>query len=466
MAEIQYIPIGKLRPHPGNPRKDLGDLNELCESIKGNGILQNLTVVPIACVPELTGREFLEKCEDDDDLYVVVIGHRRLAAATMAGEEDVPCSVVIMPPHQQRETMLIENMQRSDLTYFEQAQGFQMMLDMGHSVQTISNRTGFSETTVRRRLKMAELDPEKLHEVSGRQLSIGDFDELAKVEDLEERNAVLEKIGTSDFSMSLRAALKKQDIKKKMPAVKEWLKNANAKILKQSDVWSSNYDLIGSYIYIAKWGEEGNTPPSAPPKELFYYMDSDSVRFYKKHKRAAPVKKTAEQIAHEKALEESWKALEADSATAYELRKAFIDGLLVTNKNRDVLLKGALWGSVFEAFSYDVRRDYDTLRGEIGLENTAYTGENQEKVAQFLEGMDDKKLPVMVYALFGDRADLKCVESNYHGEFPKYQLKVHMNLLYDWLAFLGYEMSSMEISLMNGSHPSFSEGSDRDEESD
>ena len=47
MAEIKYIPVSKLWKHPDNPRKDLGDVTELAESIKVNGVLQNLTVVPL-----------------------------------------------------------------------------------------------------------------------------------------------------------------------------------------------------------------------------------------------------------------------------------------------------------------------------------------------------------------------------------------------------------------------------------
>lgn len=47
MAEIKYIPVSKLWRHPDNPRKDLGDVTELAESIKVNGVLQNLTVVPL-----------------------------------------------------------------------------------------------------------------------------------------------------------------------------------------------------------------------------------------------------------------------------------------------------------------------------------------------------------------------------------------------------------------------------------
>ena len=65
MNEIKMIPIGDLMHHPDNPRKDLGDLEELTASIKANGVLQNLTVVA-----DVQKRK-----------YLVVIGNRRLEAA-------------------------------------------------------------------------------------------------------------------------------------------------------------------------------------------------------------------------------------------------------------------------------------------------------------------------------------------------------------------------------------------------
>ena len=63
--QVIMVPAGKLKPHPKNPRKDLGDLTELSDSIKKNGIMQNLTAVPD---PE------------DKDRYKIIIGHRRFAA--------------------------------------------------------------------------------------------------------------------------------------------------------------------------------------------------------------------------------------------------------------------------------------------------------------------------------------------------------------------------------------------------
>ena len=150
MNEIINIPVAHLHPHPDNPRKDLGDLTELADSIKQVGILQNLTVVPIDGSLEKYGAQH----------YTVIIGHRRLEAAKLAGLESVPCLPTNMSATEQLSTMLLENMQRADLTPYEQAWGFQQLTILGCSVEEISNKSGFSQSTVRRRLKMAELHQE------------------------------------------------------------------------------------------------------------------------------------------------------------------------------------------------------------------------------------------------------------------------------------------------------------------
>lgn len=77
MDVITQISVNLIDPHPENPRKDLGDLTELAESIKANGIMQNLTIIP-----------------KDGGRYTVVIGHRRLAAAKKAGLATVPCAII------------------------------------------------------------------------------------------------------------------------------------------------------------------------------------------------------------------------------------------------------------------------------------------------------------------------------------------------------------------------------------
>ena len=84
MDNIEMIRTYDLFPHPQNPRKDLGDLDELVDSIKANGVLQNLTVVP-----------------RDGGGYTVIIGHRRLAAARRAGLTELPCAVTYMTEEEQ-----------------------------------------------------------------------------------------------------------------------------------------------------------------------------------------------------------------------------------------------------------------------------------------------------------------------------------------------------------------------------
>lgn len=129
--EIVNIGLEHIHPHPDNPRKDLGDLTELAESIKKNGILQNLTVIPK---------------EGEPGEYIAIIGHRRSAAAKLAGITEAPCRIVEGMTHKEQvATMLEENMQRGDLTIWEQAQGFQMMLDLGETEDTIAEKDRFQQ---------------------------------------------------------------------------------------------------------------------------------------------------------------------------------------------------------------------------------------------------------------------------------------------------------------------------------
>ena len=124
MADITYIPIRQLHPHPDNPRKELGDLSELAASIKENGVYQNLTVIP---GHYLSSREYISKCVDEGgdaaaaaaawapkvmwvgDDYTIIIGHRRAAAAQQAGLYELPCAIVEMDEREQMQTMMVEN---------------------------------------------------------------------------------------------------------------------------------------------------------------------------------------------------------------------------------------------------------------------------------------------------------------------------------------------------------------------
>lgn len=234
--ELTLIQLDHIHPHPDNPRKDLGDLTELADSIKKNGLLQNLTVVPI---------------DGEPDEYTAIIGHRRCGAAKLAGLTEVPCKVVEgMSDKEQFATMMEENMQRNDLTITEQAQGFQMMIDLGETEESIAEKTGFSKTTIKRRLNIAKLDQKKLQKIEKDedfQLSLKDLYLLEKIEDVEARNKILSE---ADDSRSLAY--------KVTIAVKDQTRIKNKKILLDILKPKGIREVPSSYQserWTAKWQE-------------------------------------------------------------------------------------------------------------------------------------------------------------------------------------------------------------------
>lgn len=471
MKEIQMIPIWQIRPHPDNPRKELGDLSELAESIRANGIFQNLTVVPGHRMTHDEWKELAERFRESpseeirvqmnrrvsDEGYTVIIGHRRLAASKLAGLTEVPCVVTEMTQREQVQTMLLENMQRSDLTVYEQAQGFQMMLDLGSSVEEIAEKSGFSETTVRRRVKMMELNQETLKEVSDRQLSLGDFDKLAQIEDIKKRNEVLESIGTRDFSANLSRALSVQTERKNRPLVKAWLKEVGAKELSQNDTWGSNYEPYpgcGYYIFLSKWGEDGNKPPKTINEQIYYYLDNSSLKLYRKKQKAKPAQKSDSELAKEKAVREARKSLEESAALAYDLRKKFVETLTLTNKNRADILYGALMAHLLESIDYN-SPDRDAISAVFGIDTDHYDPKRSEKLMDGIGKIQDKDIPMLIYAGFGDNAKQMCCANNYSKAFPDYEAQPKLTVIYAWLKRLGYEMSTEEIQLLNGEHAGY-----------
>ena len=456
MAGIVMIPIDQLYAHPDNPRKDLGDLSELAESIRAKGVLQNLTVVPSSLARQAG-------FTPPDGTYTIIIGHRRHAAAKIAGLTELPCVIVDMGARDQVQTMLIENMQRSDLTKYEEAHGFQMMLDMGSPVEEIAERTGFSETTVRRRLKWMELDQAKFKQVTeDRQISITDLDRLSQIEDIAARNECLDKIGTNDFNMAVQKAVKYQMIDENMPKVKAWLKSVKAKQIKDSDRWSSSYDRVGSTIYIEKWGEAGNEPkPDAEGKPLFYYLgkkeryDYGQLDLYHEHEKAKPVKRAQEEIEKEKAIRSAWDRLESLGKAAHELRKKFIDGFTVTKKNEPQVIFGAVLACCYNAIGYNAA-DRTALYKLAGITEEGYIPEREEKFFAGFDKLSGDDWVKLVYALFGD-ADITC-SRGYQREFPKFDHNRKLELIYRWLSMLGYKMSTEEAQLLSGDHEVYKAG--------
>lgn len=166
---VREIAIALIDPHPANPRKELGDLTELTASIAQKGIRQNLLLVPHP---------------DDPDRYLTVIGHRRVAAAATLGWTHVPAAIdATLDAKDQRELMLVENLQRRDLTLFEEADGYQGLLDLGESVTEIHERTGRARKTITDRVRLSALDQRVRPAVDNRELTLTEALALADIKD-------------------------------------------------------------------------------------------------------------------------------------------------------------------------------------------------------------------------------------------------------------------------------------------
>lgn len=139
-----HVAPSALRKSPTNPRKQLGDLSSLIESVKVHGVIE-----PIIA-RKLDG-------ESGDDSIEIIAGERRWTAATQAGRETVPVLLRELSDDDALDVQLAENIDRADLSPLEEAEAFQLRLDRGQTVQHVADRIGRAPSYVAQRLKLLGL---------------------------------------------------------------------------------------------------------------------------------------------------------------------------------------------------------------------------------------------------------------------------------------------------------------------
>ena len=448
---ITYISVDELYPHPDNPRKNLGDLTELADSIKSNGIFQNLTVVPSEQV-----------FDDVKGKYVVIIGHRRLEAAKIAGLEKVPCIITKMEADEQFRTMMIENMQRSDLTTLEQADGFQMMLDLGDSKDMIAEKTGFSKSTINKRLKLREFDREKIEAAEARGGTLFDYMKLSEIKDEKTRNKLLDKVGTPDFLNSLKQSLNDQIREEDKARVLEIVKGFAKKMKNPNDRWGSKYDKVASYRL-------GSEPPCKvkPPKgdgPFEYYDSSWEVEVYTPAKKKPKEKKSEAQANYDKWMKETKQNLCEISERHVQLRRDFIAGLsegklIREKKHLEVLAMAAQCFSGIYTFDFDRYYDRDKIEKAFGIEwEGSYWQASDEDKEAAAKKLNEKPVTLLLLEVV---SGFECYRNSKHGiEFwyEPYPSGIKENergvkklkAYYEFLQKLGYEMSEEEKKSLDG----------------
>src|SRR5215831_16689052 len=145
----RLIAIDQIDPNPEQPRTDIGDLTELTASIKEKGVLEPLLVKPA----RLTGR------------WMIIAGERRWRASQVAGLTELPCIEMEIDERAVAEIALIENMQRKDLTIWEEADGLKALCERyGYTHEDVAKKVGKSRNTVSEAVAIASM-PEDVRDL-------------------------------------------------------------------------------------------------------------------------------------------------------------------------------------------------------------------------------------------------------------------------------------------------------------
>lgn len=414
------ISVNSIISHENNPRKNLGDLTELRDSIAKNGILQPLTVVPFK------------------DAYKVIIGHRRLEAARLAGLNEVPCEVRELTENEQLNMMMMENMMREALTTYEEAKGFQMMLDLGKTVESVAEETGFSQSTIRNRTKLLSLDEEKFKQSVQRGATLQDLVKLYDIEDEHTRNAVLTSAGTADFNSKLNKAINDEQMERRFTEAKVKIESWAKKVNGVSDLPQPNKYVTSVYKYgggkVMENPEDGN--------EYYCVSGETSITVYAKGD-ADEESRLREEREKRKAIEDE---MDGIAQSCYDLRKQFIlnfgnfkkYGKLIMSKYlKDTIMDAcrSSWrnlpvGKLFDLLGIDA--DYNSL----------------DKLDEF----PMEKVALYMLMVYNDREDACSWRKDWTQEGYVYRYEENDKLIkwYGFLTSIGYRVSQEEVLMLNG----------------
>lgn len=307
--EIKLINPSLIDPHPDNPRKNIGDVTDLAASIKANGLLSPLSVVP------------------NGSRFRVIAGHRRLMACKQAGTGAVPCFVLDLDPLQQLEAMITENCQREQLTVLEEADAIQGMLDLGATTASVAHRLGRSGDYVRDRAKAASIDNEvRATRDDFGQISIGQLVAIARYDGQPDRQKKLaQAAGTSNFDYILRN-IERDD------RDRQWIESVAA-LLVESD---SGINLIPDPAYSdPEWRYSGCMFPSTgTPEETIekireqnpaaVSIHMEQVYLWTRRDKTADAEKEARRAAEQAERDARRHALEEYAAASADKRMAWL----------------------------------------------------------------------------------------------------------------------------------------------
>lgn len=448
--EIVMIPIEALVHHPDNPRKELGDLRELVASIKESGVMQNLTVVPNP---------------KDEETWLVVIGNRRLEASKAAGIRELPCVISDMDYKEQLATMMAENMQRVDLTVMEQAQGVQLMMDLGMDAAEISKKTGLRKDAIQRRVLMMQYDAGKVKQAIAKGGTISDFAELEKIRDAKQREKLLMDIGTPNFRNHLRGALDDQKDWDSIYALVKKLEAFATRIEKAGEVNGRQQKMLDVQRWHrmnAREAAESYKPPKDVKERRYYYL----VDTYP----AVTLMVAVDSATEIDSLEQQKKARQEKLKEAHEARHVWVKEICDRHRELrfDFLRNGA-----------GLKLDREYLVGQLmdlSLRVSGYvSGKVEARLCDLLEvdhigkwsdvwwrDLLQRRTAYTAACIVAVKLDNGYANffrsewsSNNHTTVVVHHKDPNLIRLYEVLQHIGYEMSDEEKAMMDGTHEVF-----------
>jgi len=176
---VRMISVDRIEPNPRQARSELGDIDELMNSIKAKGVLEPIIVRP------------------RDDKYEIIAGERRFVASKNVGQKEIPCIEMNVTDNEAMEISLIENLQRKDLDVFEEADGLKALMDTyGYSHAQISDKIGKARSTITEIINISKisLPIRKLCVAAAIDKNRSLLIELSKLKDDDEMKGMIEKI--------------------------------------------------------------------------------------------------------------------------------------------------------------------------------------------------------------------------------------------------------------------------------
>lgn len=416
---------------------------------------------PNEASPEETAgklQAYLNEQEPEDD--------GRLEAAKLAGLREVPAFVREMDRREQLRTMMTENTQREDLTPLEEADGFQqIMLELPEqTVAAVARETGFSETTVRRRMKLLELPREAVEKAQEAGVTMADYEELNRIKDPARRAEAARELGTGHF----RGAVERHvQIEKELGHVERLvaslLKKGATEITEEERIRRNAELSCQKTIY--NWNlKSESVGPLALDEQWLFTADREhrELRIYRVLKQKdgepeEPAAKSDVELAWEELknktelLREELQALKQEQIDLdqefLDRREAFIGDFELFQRHREeimeaavmVLIRGGWWSP----------NALEELGEWLNMKDVT----DPVELARCIRANPEKALLYTLYVTLEKDATGWHTTTWYNGmEYRIHHLQQRQELLYDVLRLLGYRPQGDELLVQGGTH--------------